>query len=155
MDSYIFSFLNNKTWKMIFTVNVFADSVCVMFASPLPFCSHFFRTCQQNPWNVRMFADNLRFSARLVRHQKTVPGCYRSHFQTAKHCFPWKYRIISTCTKNPHPKKQFDCILWMFLWGGPRPLGEGAGRKCPSLEKVMKQNIACEGLYFGMMFVDM
>ena len=23
-----------------------------------------------------------------VRHQKTVPGCYRSHFQTARHCFP-------------------------------------------------------------------
>ena len=49
MDSYIFSFLNNKTWKMIFTVNVFADSVCVVFASPLTLlfallCEHVSKT---------------------------------------------------------------------------------------------------------------
>ena len=49
MDSYIFSFINNKTWKMIFTVNVFADSVCVVFASPLTLlfallCEHVSKT---------------------------------------------------------------------------------------------------------------
>ena len=65
MDSYIFSFLNNKTWKMIFTVNVFADSVCVVFASPLTLlfallCEHVSKTLKC----CRMFADNLRFSAR-------------------------------------------------------------------------------------------
>ena len=42
-------------------VNVFADSVC-----PDPFVRTFTRTGQQNPWNVRMFADNLRFSAHLT-----------------------------------------------------------------------------------------
>jgi len=55
-----------------------------------------------------------------------VPGCYRSHFQTARHCFPWKYRIISTCTKNPHPKKT---IWWhfmnVFLRGGRGSWGRG------------------------------
>ena len=60
-----------------------------------------------------------------VRHQKTVSGWNRSHFQTARHCFPWKYRIISTCIKNPHPKKRFDDILWMFLWGGATAPGGG------------------------------
>ena len=60
-----------------------------------------------------------------VRHQKTVSGWNRSHFQTARHCFPWKYRIISTCIKNPHPKKQFAGILWMFFWGGAAAPGRG------------------------------
>ena len=64
-----------------------------------------------------------------VRHQKTVPGCYRSHFQTAKHCFPWKYRIISTCTKNPHPKQ----TIWLhfmdvFLRGAAAPGGGGRSK---------------------------
>ena len=37
--------MNHKFWKMLFIVNVFADSVCVVFASPLTllfalFCEH-------------------------------------------------------------------------------------------------------------------
>ena len=35
MNSYIFSFIIHKFWKMLFIVKVFADRVCVVFASPL------------------------------------------------------------------------------------------------------------------------
>ena len=55
-----------------------------------------------------------------------MPGCYRSHFQTAKHCFPCKYRSIPTCTKNPYPQKT---IWWhfmnVFLRGGRGSWGRG------------------------------
>ena len=67
-----------------------------------------------------------------VRHQKTVSGWNRSHFQTARHCFPWKYRIISTCIKNPHPKKT---ICWhfmdVFLRGGRGPWEGGPVESIP------------------------
>jgi len=80
-----------------------------------------------------------------VKHQKTVPGCYRSHFQTAKHCFPCKYRIIPTCKKKSLPPKNDLMDMNVFRRGGRGPWGGGAS-KGPSLEKVMKRSIACAGL---------
>ena len=49
MNSYIFSFIIHKFWKMLFIVNVFADRVCVVFASPLTvlfalLCEHVSKT---------------------------------------------------------------------------------------------------------------
>ena len=71
-----------------------------------------------------------------IRHQKTVPGCYRSHFQTAKHCFPWKYRIISTCTKNPHPKNNLIAFYGCFYEGGRGPWGRGPVESVPLWKKL-------------------
>ena len=80
MDSYIFSFINNKTWKMIFTVNVFADSVCVVFASPLTLlfallCEHVSKTpemfaCSQIICDFRHACQNFhQKNSRICRHR--------------------------------------------------------------------------------------
>ena len=48
--------------------------------------------------------------------------------------------------KSPPQKNNLMAFYGCFSEGGVAAPGGGAGRKYPSLEKVMKQNIAWEGL---------
>ena len=76
MHYYIFSFINHKFWEMLFIVNVFADSVCVVFASPLTLlfallCEHVSKTPKpQNPKTP--FVDlYFLFVSKLVNQKST------------------------------------------------------------------------------------